>query len=72
MMRLLALSAAAVLLAACGEQPQQIGEASKSGKYAGKGDTTPYSGEKFKGNRAEWERTLRARADNQNEYKRTQ
>ncbi len=64
---LLALGAV-FLVAACGEKPQTV--AVKPGQSAAKPDDKPYQNDQFKGDRAAWERTLRARADNQNEYKR--
>jgi hypothetical protein len=60
--------AVAAGLAACAEAPQDV--AHKSGKYAGKVDAKPYEEGTQKLTRAEWERTLRARADHQNDYKR--
>ena len=54
-------AAVALMLSACGEQPQTI---------AAKPDDKPYNNEKFNNDRATWEKQLRARADNQNEYKR--
>lgn len=56
------------LLSACGEQPQTV--TAKPGQSAAKPDDKPYNNDQFKNDRAAWERTLRARADNQNEYKR--
>jgi hypothetical protein len=55
-------------LAACGERPQVIEY--KQGKYQGKPDTPPYDAAPFGGNKAEWERAIRTRNQNQNEYKR--
>ncbi len=69
MMRLALISLTAIGLASCGEAPQDV--AHKSGKYAGKTDAKPYEEGPNKATREEWERSLRARADNQNEYKRT-
>lgn len=60
------LVAAAGLLAACQEIPQDAVK-----PYAGKEDTKAYAGDKFKGDKAAWEKTLAARADNMNEYVRT-
>jgi hypothetical protein len=57
-----------VALAGCGERPQVI--TYKQGTYQGKPDTPPYSNPPFNGNRAEWEKTLTARNQSQNEYKR--
>jgi hypothetical protein len=56
------------LVTACGEKPQTV--AVKPGQSAAKPDDKPYQNDQFKNDRATWERTLRARADNQNEYKR--
>ena len=60
----------AALLAACGERPQVINY--KQGKYQGKPDTPPYSNAPFNGNRAEWDKVIATRNQNQNEYKRHQ
>ncbi len=60
---------AALMLSGCGERPQ-VSEY-KQGKYQGKKDETPYAGAPFNGNRDQWERDLRTRAQHQNEYKRT-
>jgi hypothetical protein len=56
------------MLLGCGEKPQVA--LNKPGQSAAKPDDKPYQNDQFKGDRAAWERTLRARADNQNEYKR--
>jgi len=64
----LAAAIAALTLAACGEQPQTI--AAKPGTSAAKLDDKPYGAGTQFADRAAWERQLRARADNQNEYKR--
>jgi hypothetical protein len=66
--KLLLCFGALTLLAACGEKPQVA--LNKPGQSAAKPDDKPYQNDQFKGDRAAWERTLRARADNQNEYKR--
>lgn len=60
---------AVLMLAGCGERPQVIEY--KQGKYQGKPDTTPYDSTQFSGNKAEWERAIKTRNQNQNEYKRT-
>jgi hypothetical protein len=57
-----------LLLIGCGEKPQPV--AVMPGQSAAKPDDKPYQNDQFKNDRAAWERTLRARADNQNEYKR--
>ena len=56
-------------VAACGERPQVVQY--KQGNYQGKPDTPPYEGAPFNGNKAEWERAIKTRNQNQNEYKRT-
>ena len=58
----------AVLLSACGEQPQTI--AAKPGQSAAKLDDKPYNNDLFKNDKNAWQLQLKARADNQNEYKR--
>ncbi len=63
-MRTLALMLIATsLLAACGEKAQTVAD------YRGKTDAKPYEAN-FGGDKAKWESTLRARNQNQNEYKR--
>ncbi|MFO1399041.1 MAG: hypothetical protein U1F48_18440 [Burkholderiales bacterium] len=65
----IAASAMAVLmLAGCGERPQVIEY--KQGTYQGKPDEAPYAAAPFNGNKEMWERDIRARTQNQNEYKR--
>ena len=64
-MRAIAI-AGALLLAACGEIPQDAPK-----PYAGKEDTKAYAGDMFKGDKAKYEQTLAKRADYQNEYVRT-
>lgn len=65
--RFVAVAAAAATLAvACTEVPQEAGKV-----YAGKEDQKAYAGDKFKGDKAKWEQTLAARANNMNEYIRT-
>jgi hypothetical protein len=67
----LAVTAAAFALgvAGCGERPQVVQY--KQGKYSGKPDQPPWEGATFKGNQADWERAIKQRNQNQNEYKRT-
>ena len=55
--------AIALALAACHEVPQDAGKV-----YAGKEDTKAYAGDLFKGDKAQYEKALAARAQNQNEY----
>jgi hypothetical protein len=64
--RALALTAAAVGLAACHEIAQDAAK-----PYAGKEDTKAYAGDLFKGDKDKYEKALAARAQTQNEYIRT-
>jgi hypothetical protein len=64
----LAGALAAAGLAGCGESPQVI--LYKQGKYQGKADTPPYDAAPFGGNKADWERAIKTRNQNQNDYKR--
>lgn len=66
--RLAFLALLAIVASGCGEKPQVVSV--EPGKSAAKPDQRPYDNDLFKGDRAAWERTLRARADNQNDYKR--
>ena len=59
---------AAMMLAGCGERPQVIEY--KQGKYQGKPDEAPYAAAPFNGNKDQWERDIRSRTQNQNEYRR--
>ena len=58
---LLAIVAAA-FVAACNEIPQDAAK-----PYAGKEDTKPYAGDRFKGDKARYEQTLAERAKFQDE-----
>jgi hypothetical protein len=72
MMRFAAFAALAALLlgiAACSERPQVVNY--KQGSYQGKPDTPPYQNPPYNGDKAAWERAVAQRAQNQNEYKRT-
>ncbi|HUL57505.1 MAG TPA: hypothetical protein VLT60_10935 [Usitatibacter sp.] len=62
-MRPAVLMAAALVLAACHEIPQ---DAPKS--YAGKADDKAYASDLFKGDKGKFEAALAARAQKQNEY----
>ena len=66
MRRALAVTAAAVGLAACHEIPQDAAK-----PYAGKEDTKAYAGDLFKGDKDKYEKALATRAQYQNEYIRT-
>ena len=68
MMKLVICIVALVALAGCGEQPQTI--TAKPGTSAAKADDVPYGEGKLFADRNAWQLQLRARADNQNEYKR--
>jgi uncharacterized lipoprotein len=64
----LAAACAALVLAACGEQPQVVRY--KQGSYQGKPDQPPYAAAPFNGNQQQWENDVRTRNQAQNEYKR--
>ncbi len=65
-----AVAAGAVAgMAGCGERPQVVEY--KQGSYQGKADNPPWDSATFKGNKDEWERAIKTRNQNQNEYKRT-
>jgi hypothetical protein len=72
MRRLVALAVAAAValgVVACGERTQVVQY--KQGTYQGKPDTPPYQNAPYNGDKAAWERAEATRAQNQNEYKRT-
>jgi hypothetical protein len=58
-----AAMAAAFVLAACNEIPQDAAK-----PYAGKEDTKAYAGDRFKGDKQKYETTLAERAKFQNDY----
>jgi hypothetical protein len=62
---LAAAFAAAAVFTGCTEIAQEPGKS-----YAGKADDKAYAGDQFKGDKAKWEQSLAARADNQNDYRR--
>lgn len=63
------VAAAVLLLAAgCGESPSVT--VYKQGQYQGKPDTRPWDGATFNGDRAAWEKAIKARNEGQNEYSR--
>jgi hypothetical protein len=62
------LVALAFVVGGC-EKPQQV--AYKKGHYAGKSDTQAWANDRFKNDRGEWERAVKARNLRQNEYERT-
>ena len=63
---LVAAALVAASLAGCGEKPQVT--VYKQGKYQGKPDNVPWQSQPFYNNKAEWEKTIKARNNNQNEY----
>jgi hypothetical protein len=72
MRKLLVISIAAVLpliAAGCGEKPTVT--VYKQGQYQGKPDMQPWSNDQFKGSQVEWEKTIKARTQNQNENSRS-
>jgi hypothetical protein len=62
------LLAFAAALSGCGEREQVV--VYKQGQYQGKPDTKPWDNESFAGDRAQWEATIKARNQSQNEYRR--
>jgi hypothetical protein len=63
MSRVACAFAALLFVAACHEIPQDAVK-----PYAGKDDTKAYAGDQFKGDKANYEKALAARAQFQNEY----
>ena len=61
-----AIGALAVMLAGCGDKPMVY----KQGQYQGKPDSKPWDNDQFKGSQVEWEKTIKARNQGQNEYSR--
>ena len=71
MKRALILAAVAVLplaVAGCGEKPTVT--VYKQGQYQGKPDRQPWDNDQFKGDKAAWEKAVKARNLGQNEYER--
>ena len=69
MKRLLAIAVTAglaVAVAGCGESTDVT--VYKQGEYQGKPDKRPWDNDQFKGDRAAWEKTVKARNVGQNEY----
>lgn len=56
----------ALVAAGCGEKSSVT--VYKKGEYQGKADTQPWAGDPFKGDKLAWERAVKARNNNQNEY----
>ena len=63
---LAATAAVALGLAGCGEQGSVT--VYKQGQYQGKPDKQPWENDQFKGDKAAWERSVKARNLGQNEY----
>jgi len=62
------IGALATVVAGCGEkQPVTV---YKQGQYQGKPDTRPWDNDQFKNDRAAWEKAIKARNGEQNEYSR--
>jgi hypothetical protein len=58
--------ALAFAAAGCGEKTQVT--VYKQGQYQGKPDNVPWQSQPFNNNKAEWEKSIKARNNNQNEY----
>lgn len=72
MSRLIATTAAVLLLAACGEKPQDVSAGKKPDVPNWQGTSNAYVAPGWKaGDRKAWEEQLRTRAQSQNEYQRT-
>ena len=67
---ILLMAALAFGLAACGGDRDQV-VAYKQGKYQGKADNQPWSNAPYGGDKAKWEGDLKARAQQQDESRRT-
>ena len=65
---ILIAAVAALLVAGCGEKTAVT--VYKQGHYQGKPDKQPWDNDRFKGDKAGWEKTIKARNDGQNEYTR--
>jgi hypothetical protein len=63
---LIGLGLVAAGLAGCGEKPNVT--VYKQGKYQGKPDNVPWQSAPFNNNQVEWEKAIKARNNNQNEY----
>ena len=70
-MRAMVIAAAVALagvVAGCGEKPTVT--VYKQGQYQGKPDKQPWDNDQYKGDKTAWEKAIKARNDNQNEYSR--
>jgi len=63
-----AVAALPFIAAGCGEKPTVT--VYKQGQYQGKPDKQPWDNEQFKGDKAAWEKAVKARNEKQNEYAR--
>lgn len=61
-----AIAGLGLLTAGCGERPMVY----KQGQYQGKPDSKPWDNAQFNGNQIEWEKTIKARNQGQDEYTR--
>ena len=61
-----AVGALALLTAGCGEKSVVY----KQGVYQGKPDSKPWDNDQFKGNQVEWEKSIKARNQGQDENSR--
>lgn len=64
----LAAGVLALAVGGCGEQKVTV---YKQGQYQGKPDSRPWENDQFKSNQVEWEKTIKARTQNQNENSRS-
>ena len=65
---LVAIALAAFGLAGCGEREQATHY--QEGRYRGKPDTPPFQAAPFNGSQQQYDKAMRERAQNQNEYNR--
>ncbi len=70
MYKLLLVAVSAVFLTACSE-PNQSTQTYDGKAYSGKTDTQPWQSAAFQGDKTAWDRALKQRNANQNEYGRT-
>lgn len=70
MYKLLLVAVSAVFLSACSE-PNQSTLQYDGETYSGKTDTQPWTSATFQGDKTAWDRALKQRTGNQNEYGRT-
>lgn len=66
MVAVLAAALPVVMAAGCGESQKVT--VFKQGQYQGKSDKEPWDNAQFKGDQAAWDKTIKARANGQNEY----